>query len=62
MAVALNYQNIKYNPERKPRIEHFIDQYNWKEISFSSHTIDWKRCESNKIIACIILHISQNRK
>ena len=36
LAVALNYQNIKNNPERISKIKFFIDQYNWKEINFPS--------------------------
>ena len=42
ITVALNHQNVKYNPERIPEIKPFIDQYNWKEISFPSHKEDWK--------------------
>ena len=36
LTVALNYQNIKNNPEIRTKIKPFIDQYNWKEISFLS--------------------------
>ena len=32
LTVALNYQNIKNNPERISKIKPFIDQYNWKEM------------------------------
>ena len=42
LIVALNYQNIKNNPERISKIKPFIDQYNFKETSFSSHQKDWK--------------------
>ena len=31
LAVAINYQNIKNNPERTSKSKPFIDQYNWKE-------------------------------
>ena len=34
IAAALNYQNIKNNPERISEIKLSIDQYNWKEIDF----------------------------
>ena len=37
VTVALNYENIKNNPERISKIKRFIDQYNWKEINFPSH-------------------------
>ena len=38
--VALNYQNIKNNPERISKIKPFIDQYYWKEIDFPSNKKD----------------------
>ena len=31
LAVALNYQSIKKDPQRISKIKHFIDQYNWKK-------------------------------
>ena len=40
LTVALNYQNIKNSPQRMSKIKPFIDQYNWKEIDFPSHTKD----------------------
>ena len=40
LTVALNYQNIKKGPQRMPKIKPFIDQYNWKEIDFPSHSKD----------------------
>ena len=46
-AVVLNYQNIKNNPERVSKIELFINQYNWKEVTFPSHRKNWKRSELN---------------
>ena len=54
--MALNYQNIKNNPERITKIKHFIDQYDWKEIKFPSNKKDWKNFESNnKSVALNIL-------
>ena len=44
--VALNYQKIKNNLERISKIKPFIDQYNWKEIDFPSHSKDRKKFES----------------
>ena len=44
--VALNYQKIKNNLERISKIKPFIDQYNWKEIDFPSHSKDRKKSES----------------
>ena len=45
LTVALNYQQIKDHSERISKIKPFIDQYNWKEIDFSSHSKDWKKFE-----------------
>ena len=61
LPVALNYQNIKNNLERISIIKPFIDQYNWKEISFPSHQKDWKDFElNNKLIAPNILSVPYN--
>ena len=37
VTAASNYQNIKNNPERIPKIKSFIGQYNWEEIDFTSN-------------------------
>ena len=37
LTVVLNYEQIKKDPQRISKIKPFIDKYNWKEISFSSH-------------------------
>ena len=59
--VALNYQNIKNNPEKISKIERFIDQYNWKEINFPSHNKDWKKFElNNKSITLNILYVPKH--
>ena len=61
LTVALNYRNIVNDPERISEIKHFIDQYNWKEISFPSRKNDWKKFESNnKSIALNILYVPHN--
>ena len=63
LIVALNYQNTKKNPERISKINRFIDQYNWKEISLTSHKKDWKKFElNNKSIALNILYVPCNTK
>ena len=38
LTAALSHQYIEYNPQRISKIELFIDQYNWKEIDFPSHS------------------------
>ena len=56
LTVALNHEQIKSHPERISKIKPFIDQYNWKEIDFPSHSKDWKKFEqNNKTIALNIL-------
>ena len=63
LTVALNYQNIKNNPERISKIKPFIDQYNWKEIDFPSNKKYWKKSElNNKSIALNILYVPYNTK
>ena len=61
LTVALNHQNIEKNPSRISKIKPFIDQYNWKEIDFPSHSKDWKKFEqNNKTIALNILFVPHN--
>ena len=58
LTIALNYEQIKKNPQRISNIKPFIDQYNWKEINFPTHCKDWKKFESNnKSIALNILYV-----
>ena len=40
LTVALNYKQIKKDPQRVSRIMPFIDRYNQKEIDFPSHKKD----------------------
>ena len=61
LTVALNYEQIKDHPERISKIKPFIDQYNWKEINFPSHSKNWKKFESKyKSIAFNILYVPHN--
>ena len=45
ITVALNHKNIENHPERISNIEHFIDQYNWKDIDFPWDQKDRKKFE-----------------
>ena len=44
---ALNYQNINSHPERISNLKPFINNHNWKDIEFPSHSKDWKKFEQN---------------
>ena len=45
--VALNYEEIKWNLERVPNIEQFINKYKWKWVNSSSKIEDWKIFKNN---------------
>ena len=63
LTVALNFEQIKKDPQRISRIKPFIDQYNWKEIDFPRSFNSWKKFESNnKSIALNILYVPHNTK
>ena len=58
---ALNYQNIKTNPERISKLKPYIDKYNWEGIDFPTGQKDWIKFEqNNKTIALNILFIPHN--
>ena len=61
VAFALNRKQIKSHPERILNINHFIDQYNWKEINFPANRKDWNEFEkNNRSIALNILYVPYN--
>ena len=63
LTVALNHKQIKGHPERILKMKSFIDQYNWKEIDYLSHSKDWKKFEqNNKRIALSVLLVPHNTK
>ena len=63
ITVGLNYQNINHNPERISKLKPFINNYNWKDIEFPSHSKDWRKFEcNNKTIALNILYVPYNTK
>ena len=58
---ALNYQNIKINPERISKLKPYINKYNWEGIEFPAGPKDWKKFEqNNKTIALNILFVPYN--
>ena len=61
LTVALNYEQIKKDPQRISKIKPFIEQYDWKEIDFPSHKKDWKKFElNNKSITLNVLYVPYN--
>ena len=60
---ALYHQEIERNPQRIFELRPFIDNYNWKDIEFPSHSKDWTKFEqNNKAIALNILYMPYNTK
>ena len=60
---ALNYQNFDHHSERTSKLEPFINNYNWKDTEFPSHSKDWRKFEcNNKTIALNILYVPYNTK
>ena len=62
VTLALNLDNIDNHPERISKIKSFIDQYNWKDINFSSTSKDWRKFELNNKIALNILYVPHNTR
>ena len=60
--VALNYEEIKQNPEIVSNVKPFINKYNWKGMNYPSKTDDWKTFEKNNpTITFYILYIKKNK-
>ena len=48
---------------RISKLKPYINQYNWKDIKFSSDKEDWKKFEqNNKEIALNVLFVPHNKK
>ena len=63
ITALLNHQNINHNPERISKLKPFINNYNWKDIEFPSHSKDWRKFEcNNKAIALNILYVPYKTK
>ena len=60
ITAALNYRNIGPHSEKISKLELFINNYNWKDIEFPSHSKDWRKFECNKkAVAINILYVLQ---
>ena len=63
ITAALNHQNIDHHLERISKLRPFINNYNWEDIEYPSHSKDWRKDEqNNKTIALNILYIPYNTK
>ena len=61
-SLALNYKEIKLNPERVSNIKPFINSYNWKGINYPSNLDNWKTFEKNyPTIALNISYIKEKQ-
>ena len=60
---ALNYQNIKTNPERISKLKPYINKCNWEGIEFPAGPKEWQKLErNNKTIALNIIYVQYNKK
>ena len=58
--VALNYEEIKWNPESVSNIKPLINKYNWKGTNYPSKIDDWKTFQKNNLkIDVNILYIRE---
>ena len=63
ITAALNHQNIDHHLQRISKLRPFINNYNWEDIEYPSHSKDWRKVEqNNKTIALNILYIPYNTK
>ena len=63
ITAALNYQNIGHHSERISKLKPFINNYNWKDIEFPSHSKDWRKFAcNNKTISLNILYVPYKTK
>ena len=59
----MNHQNINHNLERISKLRPFINNYNWKDLEYSSHSKDWRKFECHdKTIAINILYVPYDTK
>ena len=55
---SINYEKMKWNPEKFSNIKPFINRYKWKMINYPSKIDDLKTFEKNNTtIALTILYI-----
>ena len=52
---ALNYEEIKWNPEKGSNIKPFMNKYSWDELTYPLKIDNWKIFEKNNLR--IALHV-----
>ena len=62
VTVALNYEEIKKDPQRTTKIKPFINKCNWEGINFPSEKDDWNIFEKNNAtIAFNVLYAKKEK-
>ena len=61
VTVALNYAEIKKDPQVITKIKPFINKCNWEGITFPSEKDDWKKSEKNVTIALNVLYAKKEK-
>ena len=60
--VVLNYEEIKWNPERVSNIKPFLNKDNWEEMSYPSKIDDWKTFEKNNPTIALNIMYTKEKK
>lgn len=55
LTAALNHENIWKHPEIKIKIRSLINQYEWKEISFTTEPKNWKSLKQTTTITLVFM-------
>ena len=62
VTVALNYEEIKKDPQRMTKINPFINKYNWEGLNFLSEKDDWKKLEKNNVTIALNVFYAKKKK
>ena len=63
ITAALNHKKIRKDLQRTSKLKPYINNYNWKDIEFPSHSKEWKKFErNNKTIDLNMLFVPHNTK
>ena len=62
VTVALNYEEIKKDPQRTIKIKPFINEYNWEEMKYVSEKDDWTKFGKNNVTIAVNVLYSKKEK